>query len=426
LQGRLSYPYQTGTLNFDYQIAQETMQYPGALTAAQVRKNRRQAINKSDYFSDWNSSFHFQQQHTLTPDWHFAMDIAERSMEGHGILTSAFQQSRLTQFLKPQVKGIWHSVNLTSGIDYQADRYQLKSLFGITEDRQQKYGVFGIASMPANTLTTLSAGMRAAQQNSHLRSFSLNNTINHALVTTLGSTFQVQPRSLLYLRRAGSFRFPKADENAFTLPGVNSLRTQHGAAYETGIETTDDTYTAKLNLYQLNLRDEITFDPTQTAQAPFGTNRNLPPTIRRGLSLSGSVQATNKLTLGGQYNTVNARFQSGVNRGKHIPLVAENIFRTNLDYTLAENLHFYTEAIYTGSQFAANDDANVGGKIGGYSIVNLNLGYYFKQLNASLRLNNIFNKFYYFYTVHQESMNSEFFYPAPGRNFTLTITYTFL
>ena len=74
---------------------------------------------------------------------------------------------------------------------------------------------------------------------------------------------------------------------------------------------------------------------------------------------------------------------------------------------------------------AATDDANIAGKNGGYTTYNFNLGYRLKNLSASLRVNNIFNQYYYFYTVYQTSMLSEFFYPAPGRNFTLNLKYTF-
>ena len=45
---------------FDYQLANEMMQYPGALTAAQVFQDRRQAANTTDYFRDWNGLFHFK------------------------------------------------------------------------------------------------------------------------------------------------------------------------------------------------------------------------------------------------------------------------------------------------------------------------------------------------------------------------------
>ena len=128
----------------------------------------------------------------------------------------------------------------------------------------------------------------------------------------------------------------------------------------------------------------------------------------------------------GQYNFVNARFQNGANVGKRIPLVAENLLRAGADLTLNPNWNIYSEALYTGNQFSDNDNANIAGKIGGYTIFNFNIHYHWENFSAIFRVNNIFNKYYYFYTVFQPSLQSEFFYPAPGRNFLLTMKYQFV
>jgi outer membrane receptor for ferrienterochelin and colicin len=203
------------------------------------------------------------------------------------------------------------------------------------------------------------------------------------------------------------------------------LRTQRGVAYETGIETNQRTYHAKFGVYLLHLKDEITFDPLQTPQYPFGTNTNLDPTQRKGATLSGKYHINKNVTLDGQYNVVNARFQSGINKNKRIPLVSENIIRAGINWNLMQYWHMYFDAVFTGSQFAANDDANITSKLGGYTVYNFNLRYDYKQVSAALHINNIFNRNYFFYSVYQPGMPSNFFYPAPDRNFTLTLNYLF-
>jgi iron complex outermembrane receptor protein len=268
-------------------------------------------------------------------------------------------------------------------------------------------------------------GTRIAQQNSRLRSSFSSYHINRAIATTVGTTWQFSPDWRFYLRRAGSFRFPKADENASTPPGIAGLRTQRGISYEAGFDITKEHYGVKLSLYQLNLRDEIVFDPLQTPQDPFGTNRNLSPTVRQGFTISGRRDINCLLSLDGQYNYVNARFQNGLYKGNRIPLVSESIFRTGLNYHINEHWHAFTEALFTGNQYAANDNANIAGKLGGYTIYHFSIRYVYEHLTASFRINNIFNHYYYFYTVYQPNVMSEFFYPAPGRNFTLTVQYMF-
>ena len=82
--GNISYAYQTGRIDFDYQIANEDMQYPGALTAQQVRQNRQQANNNIDFFKDWNTFFHLKPQQQLNSNWLLQVDLAQREMHGHG------------------------------------------------------------------------------------------------------------------------------------------------------------------------------------------------------------------------------------------------------------------------------------------------------------------------------------------------------
>ena len=127
----------------------------------------------------------------------------------------------------------------------------------------------------------------------------------------------------------------------------------------------------QLGLYQLNLRDEIAFDPQQTPQAPFGANRNLSPTHRYGITSGFTYQPYSFVSIDGQYNAVSARFINGATAGKRIPLVSEQIARIGVAWMPTEQWRIYTEALYTGNQYAANDDANVGGANRGIYIISL-------------------------------------------------------
>jgi iron complex outermembrane receptor protein len=424
ISGNAAYTYQSGDLSFDYKIINERMLYPGALSSAQVRQNRRQANNTSDYFKDWNGLFHLRQQQTFANSWQLQTDIMRRELHGAGVLMSPFNQQRYINFFKPQLKGTFHSAHINTGLDIEDDNYYLRSLYGLTNDSLQKYAAFGLINIPVNNKLAFSLGARGAQQNSHIVSYP--ETINKALATTIGVTYQVQAKTKLYLRRAGSFRFPNADENAFAPPGVNGLKTQKGASYETGIQWDWKNLSNKFSIYTLNLIDEISFDPKQTPARPFGSNRNLDPTARMGLSLIEKYQITDKTYLDGQYNYVNARYRNGYFSGNRIPLVSENIFHAGINHLFAEHWNIYTEAVFTGNQYPANDDANISGLIGGYTVYNFNLRYHFKRMTASFRVNNIFNKYYYFYTLYSPYSGTESFYPAPARNFMLTFKYVFV
>lgn len=426
LFGQIRFDHSNGYSRLYYRLEKENMLYPGPLTAAEVRQNRRQASNSTDYFTDWNGILHLQHMQQLNDRLQTQIDLARRQMSGSGVLSTGFTQARVTDYFRPQLKYIFLAKEkLTTGADIQQDRYRLNSLYGLTNESQQKLGLFFLVNHPISSGWDSEAGARIAQMRSTLHDNSTDNqNMNRALATTIGVRHQFTPSSMIYLRRAGSFRFPKADENAATA-NQRGLLTQRGVAYETGIQFNQTTYSTELDLYQLDLRDEIAFDPFQTTETPFGSNRNLSPTTRRGLTLSGKWQAHHRLSLGSQYRYVNARFQSGLNSGNRIPLVAENILQASADYRLTDNTHLFFESIYTGNQYAANDDANLAGKIGGYTLFNLHINYTHHQLTGAFRVNNLFNRYYYFYVVAQPGMPDEYFYPAPTRNIVFTLSYQF-
>src|SRR6201999_309104 len=117
----------------------------------------------------------------------------------------------------------------------------------------------GVINVPITAKLSVSVGARGAQQINQLQSFSQpnQNSINRALATTLGASYLLRPEAKVYLRRAESFRFPKADEDASAPLGANGLKTQRGAAYESGIEWDVPISLTKIGIYQLNLKDEI-------------------------------------------------------------------------------------------------------------------------------------------------------------------------
>jgi iron complex outermembrane receptor protein len=423
LLGRFDFSAPTHQLNFSYQVAYENMQYPGALTGAEVKANRRAASNDTDFFKDWNGSFNVAYQQFLSSHLKLKVDGAYRKMNGAGVLFSSFSQSRSSYFLRPQIQGVIFNNLMTSGIDLQFDQYHLGSGFGLTDEKESKLGLFALTTVPLKPNLIFSIGGRASEENSQLKTSEIFSHRNRAIATTLGLTYHPPfiSHTNLYVRRAASFRFPKADENAFTADPRRGLQTEHGISYETGIEINRINYALKLNGYLLNLTDEIAFDPTKSEANPFGINRNLAKTERLGFNVAIRYQVMQHLSVDSQYDFVDARFKSGANLDNRIPLVPAHIFHANLHYQIGPHLHFYTGTTYTGNQYTANDDQNIAGRIGGYFLYHLNIRYDYKPFFASLRINNIFNKYYYFYTVLQQS--TQFFYPAPGRNFVLKINY---
>lgn len=418
-----NYPHERGDIRTDINILNENLQYPGALTSNQVRNDRRQASNSNDYFKDINGNIQIIAHQQVGDNSTIETAAAHRQMNGNGVLYSEFTQSRSSDYFKPSIKINFDHVNFISGLDYQHDQYQLNSLYGKTESIQQKYGVFTSNTIPWLNSNAFTLGLRAAEQSSNLASFTSDTQLNRALATEIGYQFTASPEMSFYAKRATSFRFPKADENASTTPQSGGLRTQRGISYESGFKFNRDKQQVMIDIYQLSLKDEIAFDPLQTPQTPFGSNQNLSPTQRRGISISGNTDINSYLSADAQYNIVSAQFIGGTYAGNHIPLVANNLMHAGMQFNYTDNWHAYLEANHTGSQYAANDFTNQSGSLGGYTTYAASLQYQRKAVTATLRADNLTNKEYYFYSVVQQGSEDTFFYPAPTRSVMLSVDY---
>lgn len=422
ISGSALYERKTDKILVDYKLTRENMQYPGALTTSQVYQDRRQSSNDTDFFKDGNQYIHIQHKHTISSDWSFSTDTFLNNMDGKGVLSTPFSQSRQGIYLKPTLINKTDTYQVKSGLDVKLDKYHLGSAYGLTDNLQKQGGLFVLANIPVSKKLNVAMGTRGAAQSTQLTTQVNAYTLNHALATTLSVNYQLSTTIIFYLRRAGNFRFPKAEENT---AGFQPLRAQRGISYEAGISYEKADKLLLVEMYQLNLRDEIAFDPLQTPQNPFGSNQNLSPTTRAGLSLSLKSNITKNLSAETQLNYVNARFQAGIDAGNRIPLVADFIAHGSIQYKWHSDWQIYVEGVFTGNEFAANDNENVTGRQGGYMIYNFNLRYQHHALSAALRMNNIFNKYYYLYTVYQTGIYAQSYYPAPDRNAMLSVTYTF-
>ena len=224
-----------GRLRFNYTLGGERMGFPGALTHAQVEQNRRQATSDTDYFRDSNGLYSLLYEDTLGDGWQSNLALAYRGLHGRGELYSPFSQSRIVQFVKPQLMRTFARHTYRFGADIESDAYQLNSLFGITNERQQKYGVYALLTMKATEDVVIDLGARGAGLYQRLNSATSMETVNRATATIVGARITITPTINVYFRRASSFRFPKADENSNAPIGVHSLRTQRGVTYEGGL-----------------------------------------------------------------------------------------------------------------------------------------------------------------------------------------------
>lgn len=429
LAGQIGYDYSSGSIKLNYQIIDTNQLLAGALTAEQVDEDRQQAINNTDFTKQRTQIVSLGIKQNLAHDWRLIAHTLYRKTNGDGFLGGQFGQDRRVIDLLPRVTGKLGKMHITSGFDLESDHYQLASLFGINQATQQERSVFARLIYPLNTKLYISGGSRLATLSGNLLSQGHEQAVSgRAFVNEVGLNYRFTRAIEFFLRRDGNYRFPKSDENSNTPKGVIGLATQTGVSYETGLSIHVPNLKGSLSFYQLNLNNEIAFDPENTPLQPYGANRNLEPTTRNGVTFSlnylvGAHGCAPLFRINTEYSYVDARFSEGANTGKRIPFVASNVFRLGTHYYFAKDWNFYAEGLYTGSRYPSNDDKNQAALIGGYTVYNANLSHRIKLLTLSMRINNIFNKIYNAYTLYTPSTQTNAYYPALGRNFLLTAEY---
>lgn len=160
-----------------------------------------------------------------------------------------------------------------------------------------------------------------------------------------------------------------------------------------------------------------------TLSGLLGVNENLPPTKRLGGSIQYQFPIYKTIRMSINYSHVNARFSSGPNRGKRIPFVAANKATVHFSYRFLSRWTLRMEAILLGDRFPEGDVTNQGALLKGYGIVNIALRYKYKHISIIATINNPTNARYnnFAQVVQSGSGVQTFYYPAPRRNFWLSI-----
>jgi iron complex outermembrane receptor protein len=313
--------------------------------------------------------------------------------------------------------GAFKHGKLTVGTDFLHDFYLLNSVNEYDKEHQYTMSAYSLWHEPFAKKFAFNVGAREA----YLNNADYN---SNAFVTSMALLWHPSICSSVYLRRAGNYRFPKAEENAVVAPGITHLKTQTGASYDIGYKYRVSRYHVGIDLYYMRLKNEIVFDPTQTASQPFGMNRNLAPTDHKGFNLSGTYVVDSYLSLGGQYSYVDALFTSGSFKGKRIPFVSANTFNLSTTISFKQHWSLFLESLFSGKKYAAGDDENIGNGIPSYFVFNASVGYHYKRIDLRFRVNNILNCYYNSYAsfVTSDGSSIEYFYPAPGRTFMLTMS----
>jgi iron complex outermembrane receptor protein len=254
---------------------------------------------------------------------------------------------------------------------------------------------------------------------------------NHALHVGLEHRFNES--FAVFARAASAFRTPNVDERVgasllfdpatFTIPLPRSfdLKTQTSNDVEGGIRIKSGMFQMQSSIYNMNLTNEIHFDPVNFI------NYNLDPTRRYGSETSMSLRASDTLLFRAGFAYTRAVFREGPFTGNDVPLVSRHTASAGVTWNAWQKYLVVDATIrYWSERRMDNDQPNNQPLIPTNATVDFKLSGEYDRFFWSLSVNNLFNVLYYDYAIASAFTAGAFSaYPLPGRTYMVKAGATF-
>lgn len=427
---RLTYDWDRGNLFASIQRTDEELGIPGDLFISQLKISPTQTDTPLDFNDTTSEVFNGGGAYSLSPNWDIATEYTLRNEDGKSVISLfgipfSLDQKRLNKSFNPRLRGRFSFNNrelfIIAGADIENIDYSLVSPFGVTDSTQDMKSLYFLGTVPVDDVIDLTGGLRKTWvENDITDTFAApaGTTIKDGqVVSTLGITIKPSGNTRLFLKREDNFRFPLIDEQTSVVGFQPPLETQTGVSYEAGIEWSNQWIISKLVGYRLNLENELIFNPVTFL------NSNLDPTKRTGIIFELGITPMDNISIDTQYTYTDARFDGGAFNGNRIPLVSEHQFHLGLTYRFMPYWSLYGEGLFLSNKVAGNDFAGQFPDVPGYGIGNIHLRFDYRQFNISAGINNVLDKEY------RETGSVNFgqtgYFPAPERNYLITLGYTF-
>ncbi|NNN49495.1 TonB-dependent receptor [Vibrio sp. 2-2(8)] len=434
LLGRLNYEQDKTEFFVEASYYDNNREYVGSLTEEQYKQDPTQAgsTNPTDYSHEITKALRTGYKRHISGSWIVGTDVIYDNTSGSGSAWGSSTTSKSKQLfgsvsLENQFSTQSGEGNILFGLEGTDSDHSYKSSSTDRANEQNDYSVFGQLNYPLITNLTLTTGARYSSVADELYDGAIYPEAEKLSESQdayeLGLNYKINQFQRVYVRGETNFRFAKIDEQAYTSPGVLGLKPQTGKSLEAGWGLLGDDYSIKIDVFNLQLEDEIVFDnsaPTPIGGFFPGANVNADESERNGISVSGDLYANENLQLGLEYNLIDAEFSSGGDKGKTLPWVARNTGRAFVTYDISYEWQLFVEGVYTGSRYKDGDTSNSLDKLPAYWLSNLAVSYIKKEWSATLRVDNAFDKKY-----AENANNWGAYYPGDGRKIMLTSSYQF-
>ena len=422
---RLDVGHEDGSSYLDVQHLSDYVQTPGALFAAELAVDRRQAVFPNDYLDTDSDVVRVGTRLALSRQWQFEGELAWRDDDRdfvqsfRGFPGSLSTQDRESIELTPRLVGTFDDNTVTLGVDYLKTDYLLVSQFGPQGDDQEIHAIYGQLTHDVTPRLSATVGVRHARVDDAINNngapVSLDDDVT---VGSLGFVYRPQPAWRLFLRADQNYRFAKVDEHTNVPFGQPvGLKTQRGVSYESGAEFDDNGLRLALRAYHLKLKDEISFD------AGTFTNVNLDHSRRRGATVTLDAAVGSQWDVGLGYDYIDSEITSGTHAGSEVPLVPRQRATAYVEFHPTSDWFARLDVERVGRQYLGSDFANSTAPLDAYTRVDLTAHHDAGAWRFTFKVNNLLDARYS--ETGAVSFAGAGYNPAAERNVWLGASYRY-
>lgn len=417
------YDFTGGFIFADGQHVDDELGLPGNLSDAAVKEDRRQTRTPNDYADQKTETWRVGGGVDLGSEWQLLAEYADREDKSESSYSDSVSHQVLrSKNFTPRLVGTLGlntgNAIVTLGYDRNDAEYSSASAWGGNDTEQKSDGIYGQLVLPFTTALTATLGARYSNVED-IDNLTGDNHKASLNAQEYGLNYQFTPAFRVFARYAEGFRFANADENAYTLFGVDYLQPQTSESAELGVAWDGDRISTSLTAYQMDVDNEIMYDAFNYA------NINLPASERQGVIVDATLVITEQLSIRTNYTWTDAELSSGDLKGNAVPFVAENTANLGLVFKPLDSLTTSLDASYTGSRYRVGDDLNNAAKVKDVTLLNANIIWALvENVELGLRVKNITDETYSDYQG-VSAFSGNYQYPQPGRTWNASVSWYF-
>ena len=211
------------------------------------------------------------------------------------------------------------------------------------------------------------------------------------------------------------------DEWSFSISGAYP---ESVSDLEAGVNYSSDNLYATLNLYVLDLENEIIRKISSEEEGSFDYSA-VPHVLRKGLELDFGWKATRSIKFKGNFTSSRHAFSGNSDpyKGNLIPNSPDMLFNATLYFKPLKSIEAFVHGQIVGRRFvdAANTDANA---MAQYQLLNIGINMSRGPLKIQVRLNNALDDLVITHGADYGSGNVVY-WPGADRNLFVNFTYTY-